>query len=82
MLTMHAVVFVRYVNVLSTSAVLSGGTECATSANEPLLRLQSSEGKFTTSREVELVRRSFRRHGSCTFSEVALLVPSGPVCVV
>ena len=43
----------------------------------PLLRLQSSEGKFTTSREIEPVRRSFRRHGSCTFTEVARLVPSG-----
>ena len=45
--------------------------------NIPLLRLQSSEGKFTMSREIEPVRRSFRRHGSCTFTEVAHLVPSG-----
>ena len=30
---------------------LSGGTRRATSANTPLLRLQSSEGKFTMSRE-------------------------------
>ena len=30
----------------------SGGTKRATSANMPLLRLQSSEGKFTMSREI------------------------------
>ena len=41
------------------------------------LRLQSSEWKFTTSREIEPVRRSFRRRRSCTFTEVARLVPSG-----
>ena len=28
----------------------------------PLLLLQSSEGKFTMSREIEPVRRSFRKH--------------------
>ena len=43
----------------------------------PPLRLQSSEGKFTTSREIEPVRMSFRRRRSCTFTEVARLVPSG-----
>ena len=36
-----------------------GGTKRATSANMPLPRLQSSEGKVTTSREIEAVRRSF-----------------------
>ena len=55
----------------------SGGTKRATSAKMPLLCLQSSEGKFTTSREIEPVRRSFCRHGSCTFTAVARLVPSG-----
>ena len=44
--------------------------------NMPLLRLQSSEAKFTKSREIEPVRRSFCRHGSRTFTEVACLVPS------
>ena len=43
----------------------------------PLLRLQSSERKFTMSREIEPVRRSFRRRRSCTFTEVARWVPSG-----
>ena len=33
----------------------------------PLLRLQSSEGKPATSRDIEPVRRSFCRRGSCTF---------------
>ena len=41
------------------------------------LRLQSSEGKFTMSREIEPVRRSFCKHGSCMFTEVARVVPSG-----
>ena len=58
---------------------MSGSTRRATSANMPLLRLQSSEGKFTTSREIEPVRRSFRRRRSCTLTEVARLVPSGYV---
>ncbi len=39
-------------------------------------RLQSSEGKFTMSREIEPVRRSFCRHGSCTFTEITRVVPS------
>ena len=30
--------------------------------NTPLLRLQSLEGEFATSREIEPVRRSFRSH--------------------
>ena len=55
----------------------SGGTKRATSVNIPLLRLQSSEGKFTMSCEIEPVCRSFCRHGSCTFTQVARLVPSG-----
>ena len=52
---------------------MSGGTKRATSATTTFLRLQSSEGKFTTSREVEPVRRSLRRrqkshvYGSGTF---------------
>ena len=45
--------------------------------NMPLLRLQSSEENFTMSCDIEPVRRSFCRHGSCTFTEVARLVPSG-----
>ena len=49
------------------------GTKRATSANVPLLLLRSSEGKLTTSREIEPVRRSFRRRGSGTFTEVARL---------
>ena len=56
--------------------VSSGGTKLETSANMPLLRLQSSEGKFTMAREIEPVSKSFRRHGSCAFAEVARLVPS------
>ena len=50
---------------------------CDFSVNMPLPRLQSSEGKFNMSHEIESVRRSFRRHGSCTFTEVARLLPSG-----
>ena len=56
---------------------VSGGTKRATFVNAPLLRLQSSEGKFTMSHEIEPVRRSLRRSRSCTFMEVARLVPSG-----
>ena len=41
--------------------------------------LLCSEGKFTMSREIEPVRMSFRRRGSCTLAEVARLVPSGPL---
>ena len=52
-----------------------------TSVNTPLPRLQSSEGKFTMSREIEPVRRSFCRHGSCTFKEVARLMLSGKMCL-
>ena len=37
-----------------------------------------SEGKFTMSREIDPLRRSFRRRRSCTFTAVARLVPSGP----
>ena len=37
--------------------------------NVPLLRLQSSEWKFTVSREIEPVRRSFCRRRSCTFTK-------------
>ena len=40
----------------------SGSTKRATSGHMPLLRLQSSEGKFTMSCEIEPVRRSFCRH--------------------
>ena len=47
--------------------------------NMPFLRPQSSEGNFTMSREIRPVRRSFCRHGSCTFTEVARLVHSGNV---
>ena len=63
--------------LLSGPSTPSGGTKRATSVNMPLLRLQSSE-KFTMSREIEPAHGSFRRHGSCTFTEVARLVPSGP----
>ena len=45
--------------------------------NMPLLRLQRTEGECTMSREIEPVRRSLCRHGSCMFTEVAHLVPSG-----
>ena len=65
------------VGALAAAFVTSGGTKRATSANMPPLRLQSSEGKFTMSREIEPVRRSFRRSGSCTLTEVERLVPSG-----
>ena len=44
----------------------------------PLLRLQGSERKFTTSREIEPALGSFCRHGSCASTEVARSVPSGP----
>ena len=47
------------------------------SVNMPLLRLQSSQGKFAMSAEINPVRRSFCRHGSCTFTEEARLVHSG-----
>ena len=43
----------------------------------PPLRLQSSKGKLTMSCEIEPVRRPFCRQGSCTFTEVARLAPSG-----
>ena len=49
---------------------------CDIGEHMQLLRLQSSEGKFTMSREIEPGRRSFRRHRSCTFTEVARSVPS------
>ena len=39
------------------------GSKRATSANTPLLRLRSSEGKFAKSREIEPVLMSFCRHG-------------------
>ena len=52
------------------------GTKRATSENMPLLRLQSSEGKFTMSCEIEPVHRSVCGHGSFTFTEVARLVPA------
>ena len=62
------------------SGGLSGGPRRAASVNVPLLRLQSSEGKFASSREIGPVRRrSYCRHGSCTFTEVARLVHSGLV---
>ena len=53
------------------------GTERATSVKLQLLRLQSSEGKFTTPREIEPARRSLYRRGSRTFAEVARLAPYG-----
>ena len=52
---------------------IPGGTKRATSVSMPLLRLQSSEGKSATSREIEPVRGSLRRvrkshvHGSGKF---------------
>ena len=55
---------------------MSGRTKRATTVDIPLPRLQSSEGKYTTSREIETVHRSFRRRRSCTVTEVARLVPS------
>ena len=54
----------------------AGGTKHATSANVPLLRPRSSEGKFAAYHEVEPVRRSLRRLGSGTSTEVARLAPS------
>ena len=51
--------------------------QAAPNVNMPLLRLQSSEGKFAISREIEPARRSFCRRGGRTFTEVARLVPSG-----
>ena len=52
------------------------------SANQQLASLlevyvERRSGKFTMSREIEPVRRSFCRHGSCTLTEVARLVLSG-----
>ena len=67
----------RRTNIMTNS----GGTERATSANMPLLLLQSSEGRFTRSCETEPVRRSFCRHGSCTFTGVACLVPYNYTCI-
>ena len=46
---------------VSASGQSSGGIKRATSVNMLLLRLQSSEGNFTMSREIEPVRRSFCR---------------------
>ena len=40
---------------------ISGGTKRATYVNMPLLRLQSPEGKFTMSHEIEPARRSLCR---------------------
>ena len=53
------------------------GFRRATSVNVQLLRLRSSKGKFIMFREIEPVRRSFRRRRSCTFTEVALWLPWG-----
>ena len=39
---------------------------------------QTCDFRFTTSVEIEPAGWSFCRHGSCTFTEVARLVPSGP----
>ena len=61
--------------------IRSGGNKRATSVNMPLLRPQSSEGKFTASRKIESVRRSLRGHRSCTFMEVTRLVPSSIIIV-
>ena len=59
--------------------VISGGTKRATSINMPRLRLQSSEGKFTTSREFEPVlpqvlpqAQKLHIHGSGTFGAFGL----------
>ena len=49
------------------SANMPGGTKHATSLNMPLLRLQSSEGKFTMSREIEPHLRKWRVYRSGTF---------------
>ena len=37
----------------------------------------SAPAEFTMSREIETLRRSFCRHGSRTFTEMARLAPSG-----
>ena len=70
--------FSRTRTVLSKQKVLAnrfpGSTKRAISVNMQVLRLQSSEGKFTMFREIEPVRRSFCRDGSGTFQEVARLV--------
>ena len=50
---------------------IPGGTKHATSVDMRLLRLQSSEGKLATSREVEPVRGSLCRRGGRTRTEVA-----------
>ena len=55
-------------------ADLSGGAKRATSAKVPLPRLQSSEGKFAMSREVEPLRRSFCRHDSCTLTTYTITI--------
>ena len=79
-----------YTHTLSTASYaqaplslfcVSGGTKLDTSVSVPLLRLQSSEGKFTTSLEIEPVRRSLCRRRSCTFTDAARLVPSGRILV-
>ena len=46
-----------YIYIYPSVRTGSGGTKRATSANMPLLRPQSSEGKFTMSREIEPVSR-------------------------
>ena len=54
---------------------MSGGTERATSVN--MATSASARMGNSVSREMEPVRRSFCGQGSCTFTEVARLVPSG-----
>ena len=66
-----------YVRSLLLVLLLFAGCHRATSVNMTLLRLQNSEEQITMSCDIEPVRRSFCRHGSCTFTEVTRLVPSG-----
>ena len=76
----HNIIYIYiyiYIYTHNIHMYISGGTIRDTSMNTPLLRLQSSEGKFTRSREIEPVRRSFCRRRSCTFTKVTRLAHSG-----
>ena len=54
-----------------------GGAKRATSVNSAASAPAELGGESPVSLEIEPVRRSFCRHGSCTFTEVARLVPYG-----
>ena len=63
---------------LGTHRGISGGTKRGTSVNMPLLRLRSSDSKLQVQCLANRARtRVLLQAQSCTFTEVARLVPSG-----